>query len=436
MSRKTQYLVSLAAVCLFLLVAVTAYSEGAAEKQEVRKLTILSHAVHQNVARGTVGECQGGDIAGEWAERNNVELEWITGGIDPIHDRLARELTLRETSIDLVFVIDRLMNPELASRLEPLDAYHQKNPIEALEDIPEGFFLASRHNGHLVSIPYRHSVSGLFWNKVLFEERGLTRPPRTSAELTEYAKRMTYVREDGTEVIGLVGGFGGWSSIQRILVGYGVELFVVNDDGSVTVQANTPEMINGLSVFRELYLYGAVPSNFATISIDDQTAMATSGRAAIIDAPMARYGVYNDPDISDFPGSILPSRHINVTEDQIAPHQMEVWSMAIPQNSANKDLAWDLIRELSTMENTIRAALNGNSPVHPSAYNDPRVVEMYPWKGEEALALLDAETRPIFDNSREAWDIFTEEAHAAVLGIKTPEEAALSMQTRLEDLLY
>ncbi len=434
MIGKKRFLFSIVLICVYLAVSIYAYSAGSAE-EEKQTLTILSHAVHQNVTRATVGEGIGGDIVGEWAERNNVEIEWITGGIDPIHDRLSRELALRQTSIDIVFVIDRLMNPDIASRLEPLGPYLENRPIEALDDIPDGFFLASRYDNQLISIPFRHSVAGLFWNKELFAERGLDRPPRTSDELTEFAKQMTYVRDDGTEVVGLVGGFGSWSSIQRILVGYGVEVFAVEADGTVHVQANTPEMINGLSVLRSLYEYGAVPTNFATIGMDEQTAMATSGRAAMIDAPMARYGIYNDPNISDFPGSILPSRHVDVSETQVAPHQMEVWSMAIPRNSSNIDLAWDLIQELSSVENTIRAALNGNSPVRPSAYDDPRLVELYPWKGEEALALLDAETRPIFANSRQAWDIFEEEAHAAVLGRKSPEEAALSMQSRLESLL-
>ena len=43
----------------------------------------------------------------------------------------------------------------------------------------------------------------------------------------------------------------------------------------------------------------------------------------------------------------------------------EIWSIAIPKNAKNKELAWDLIRELSSPENTIRAALNGNGPVRP-----------------------------------------------------------------------
>ena len=109
--------------------------------------------------------------------------------------------------------------------------------------------------------------------------------------------------------------------------------------------------------------------------------------------------------------------------------------MAIPKNSKNKDLAWDLIRTLSSVENTARAALNGNSPVRPSTYFDPRVLSLFPWKVDEAEALENAAVLPNFEKSLQAWSIFQEESQSAVIGAKTPVAAAASMQTRLEQLL-
>ncbi|MDD4220315.1 MAG: extracellular solute-binding protein [Sphaerochaetaceae bacterium] len=266
------------------------------EKEEGKvKLTLLSHAVHENVARGKVAGTTGGDIVGEWADRNNVEIVWITAGIDPVHDRLFRELALRETSIDIAFVIDKYVNPRLTSMLEPLDAYLAKKPIENLDEIPENLLVAAKYGDSIVAIPYRHSLGGLHWNKVLLNERGLSRPPQTAAELVDYAQKLTYKRANGTEVIGLVANFGeGYGSIYSFLTGYGVDLFTVGSDGKVTVKADTPEVVKGLSDLRLLYTVGAVPTNFATIGIDEQGAMITGGRAALSPAPFARYTVYRD----------------------------------------------------------------------------------------------------------------------------------------------
>ncbi|MDD3997342.1 MAG: ABC transporter substrate-binding protein [Sphaerochaetaceae bacterium] len=435
--KKTVLRISLILVA-FLISSALLFAAGNQEApKEKVTLTLLSHAVHENVARGKVAGTTGGDIVGEWAARNNVEIVWITAGIDPVHERLFRELALKETSIDVAFIIDKYVEPRLTSQLEPLDPFIAKAPIEDFDDIPANLLIATQYKGNIVAIPYRHSLGGLHWNEVLFNERGLTRPPKTIKELFEYAQKLTYKRDDGTEVTGYVANFGeGYASIYGFVRNYGVRLFTVDDDGKVTVAANTPEMVKGLTELATLYKLKAVPTNFATITIDEQNAMITTGRAAMASGPFARYTVYNNPDVTEFSGSIKVTKSVDVDENTPSDKSMEIWSMAIPKNSKHKDLAWDLIRELSSKENTVRAALNGNSPVRTSTYSDPRVLELFPWKVDEAEALQHAAVLPAFDNSLEAWQIFKEESQAAVIGAKSVQDAVVSMQSRLEKLLY
>lgn len=424
-------------VILVLVFSASVSASGNQEKpKEKLTLTLLSHAVHENVARGKVAGTNGGDIVGEWAARNNVEIVWITAGIDPVHERLYRELALKETSIDIAFIIDKYVEPRLTSLLEPLDPYLEKFPIEEFGDIPAKLLIATKYKGNVIAIPYRHSLTGLHWNEVLFNEMGLTSPPKTIKELFDFAQKLTYKRDNGTEVTGYVANFGeGHSAIYTFVRNYGANLFTVDDDGNVTVSANTPQMIQGLSDLAALYKMKAVPSNFATITIDEQNAMITTGRAAMATGPFARYTVYNNPDVAEFPGSMKVTKTVDIDENTPSDKIMEIWSMAIPKNSKNKELAWDLIRELSSKENTVRAALNGNSPVRTSTYTDPRVLELFPWKVDEAEALENAVVLPIFNNSLEAWTIFREESQAAVIGAKTVQAAVTSMQTRLEKLL-
>ena len=114
----------------------------------------------------------------------------------------------------------------------------------------------------------------------------------------------------------------------------------------------------------------------------------------------------------------------------------EIWSAAIPKNSKNKELAWDLIRELSTPANTVKIALNGNGPVRPAAYQDAELKKRLPYTAEEAKAIAAALVIPSsFDASLQALAIFREESQAAVIGLKTPEDAAASMQRRIEPLV-
>jgi len=108
----------------------------------------------------------------------------------------------------------------------------------------------------------------------------------------------------------------------------------------------------------------------------------------------------------------------------------------VPKNSIQKELAWSLIRELSSPANTVRAALNGNGPVRPAAYSDTRLKEKLPYTQEEAVAIGKATTIPSsYDSSAQVNMIFMEESQAAVIGLKTPEDAAASMQKRISPLV-
>ncbi|MCG8274322.1 extracellular solute-binding protein [Aquamicrobium sp. NLF2-7] len=416
-----------------LLAAGVALSLGAALPANAQTtVTVLSHKVHENVARGLVAGTTGGDVAGEWAKANNVTLNWVTGNIDPIHDRLGRELSLSESSVDLAFVINKFHTPRIAALLEPLDERIAAEPIEILDSIPEPLKKALMHDGKLTAIPFRHATTGLHWNKTLFAEQGLDHAPRTLDELLEYARKMSYTRSDGTRVAGLIMNSGDEHvAVLTLLSAFGARLF--DDEGKVV--ANTPEMIRGLSTMAELYKEGVLAQNYATMTIDDVITAVQNGQAAMAIDPFARYAVYNNPESSKFPGQI----DVVVTPSTVNPEGTaitEIWSMAIPRNAKNKDLAYSLMRALSGREATIRIALNANGPVDPTAYSDARLQEKLPYTEAEARALRIAQVIPSsFDRSIEAAAIFREESQAAVLGLKSAEDAAAAMQARIERLV-
>ncbi|HWK64440.1 MAG TPA: extracellular solute-binding protein [Rhizobiaceae bacterium] len=398
---------------------------------QTNTVTVLSHKVHENVARGLVAGTSGGDVAGEWAKANPVELNWVTGNIDPIHDRLGRELSLAESSIDLAFVINKFHTPRIAALLEPLDDRLKAEPIEILDSIPDAMKKALTYEGHLTAIPFRHATTGLHWNKTLFAEQGLDHAPTTVDELIETARKMSYTRPDGTRVSGLVMNSGDEHvAVLTLLSAFGARLF--DESGKVT--ANSPEMVKGLATMAELYKDGVLAQNYATMTIDDVITAMQNGQAAMAIDPFARYSVYNNPDSSKFPGQI----DVVVTPSVTNPKGTaitEIWSMAIPRNAKNKDLAYSLMRALATKEGTIRIALNGNGPVDPTAYSDPRLEQKFPYTKAEAEALTIAQVIPSsFDRSIEVAAIFREESQAAVLGLKSPEDAASSMQSRIERL--
>ena len=402
---------------------------GVVSAQEQRTLTIISHNVHMTAATG--GDLENAqNIAGEWAERNNVTLNWVTLNIGPLHDRLLREMSLGETTVDLAAVLNTRVVPDVARLLEPLDTYMEANPIEELDGISSGLLDATVVDGRRVAIPYRHATNALHYNEAILEERGVA-VPTTLDELLAAARAATYVRDDGTRVHGLVLTADTHVTALQFLSAFGA----VYIDADLNVHANSPEMIRGFTELANLYREGVLPPNVTAIGLDELIAFMREGRAVFAINPFSRYTSLNDPAASLLPGKIgtmpFPTNEVGQ-----ASANTEFWSWAIPANSQQKELAYDLIRELSGKDATVRAALNGNGPVRPAAYDDPRVIEALPYAAAEAIGLRDATVAiPAFDGAVEATTLFVEEMQAALLGLKTPEQAAADLQTRTEALV-
>lgn len=396
-----------------------------------RTLNILSHAVHKLVAQGEGDGSQGGDIAGEWGGRNNVTLNWITLNVDPIHERLLRELSLNETSIDLAFIVNSRFTPLLLEGLEPLGALAGGAAVEDIDGIADGLRRPVTIDGDIVGIPYRHTTNALIYNEAILAEHGFTSPPQSIDELTEMAKALTFTRDDGTRVYGLT--FLGTASATPLNFVGGFGATYIADD--LSVKANSPEMVAALSALADLFKSGALPPNITSSNLDDLIAMMSSGQAAMAINPFARYEALNDPAASAEAGNIKVVPFPAAAEGSTFANT-EFWSMAIPRNSTNKELALSLIQELAKPENTIRAALNSNGSVRPADYTDPRIIDYVPYAAAEGAALgtLDV-TIPAFDKTAQAATLFIEEFQAALLGFKSPEQAAADLQSRAEDLV-
>lgn len=414
---------------ILVMAALALATAGSGMAQEPRTLTIISHNVHKTAATGgDLANAQ--DIAGEWAERNNVTLNWVTLDIGPLHDRLLREASLNETSVDLSAVLNTRVVPNVARLLEPLDPYLEANPIEDFEGISQGLLAATVIGGNRVAIPYRHATNALHFNTAILEERGVD-VPETLDEMLAAARAATFVRDDGTRVHGLVTTLDTHVTALQFLSAFGA----VYIDADLNVHANSPEMIAGLAELAALYREGVLPPNVTSLNLDELIATMREGRGVFAINPFSRYTALNDPSASLYPGQIdvmpFPTNEVGK-----ASANTEFWSWAIPANSTQKELAYDLIRELSGKDATVRAALNGNGPVRPAAYDDPRVIERLPYAAAEAIGLRDASVAvPAFPDAVEATTVFIEEMQATVLGLKTPEEAAAALQTRGEELV-
>lgn len=89
-----------------------------------------------------------------------------------------------------------------------LTAYLQRDGID-LKRYPEVIRSYTEFRGKRCAMPFLADVYGLYYNKAIFAEAGVAGPPKTLAELTELAKKLTIRKPDGTiERAGFLPSFG------------------------------------------------------------------------------------------------------------------------------------------------------------------------------------------------------------------------------------
>jgi multiple sugar transport system substrate-binding protein len=290
--------------------------------------------------------------------------------------------------------------------------------------------------GRQVALPVRHASSGVHWNVDILAERGFSKPPATIEEMAAMAKACTYKRGDGTPCVGLVMPGVTYPNVIDIARAWDGD-FITPD---FKVVADQPAMLNAIKLLRELFVAGAFPRNFASLSTEDVNTWMQQGRAAMSLQSMGRNRIYNDPQKSRFPGRIMtgavPISASLKGRYAVAPAKVESWGMVIPKNSKRKDLAWKFMKAMLAKEATLKMALNGNGPVRASTYDDAGFRASVPYADAERNVLKVARVPlPAFDEAARAGDIFKEEAESAVLGMKTPEAAMQSVVQRVKPLL-
>lgn len=395
-------------------------------------LQVFAHRVMQTVAVGN----QGGDTTKPWSEKSGLAVQWTTFDTGPLQERLFREASLSDSSVDVGFVLNTQVVPRVAQLFEPLDAYMQKDPIDTPADVFPGLMAGMKVAGKQVGMPYRHASSGLHYNEEMLAAKGFNKPPATIEEMIEMAKACTGRGPDGTPVNGLV--MPGVTYPNVIDLARAWDGDFITPDYKVMVEG--PGMMNAIKLLRQLFEAGVFPRNFATITTEDVNVWMQQGRAAFSLQSMGRNRIYNDPAKSKYSGKIktvaVPISASLKSKYDVAPAKVEFWGMVIPKNAKRKDLSWSFIKSMLSKEATLGAALNGNGPVRISTYQDQKLRALVPYAEEEERVLKVARIPlPAFDEAARAGDLFKEEAEAAVLGLKTPEAAMASLAQRLKPLL-
>ncbi len=129
-----------------------------------------------------------------------------------------------------------------------------------------------------VGLPYRTLGRMLYYRKDLFQEAGLTEPPKTMAQLLEYAQKLTKGDVYGLGILGKQG-FGNAYEFGSYLFSAGGEWW---DRSTYTVRINDPAGVKALSFYGDLRnKHKVVPPEVTTWAWDEWINGAQNGRYAM-----------------------------------------------------------------------------------------------------------------------------------------------------------
>ena len=427
-----------ASICVAVFLAAAPYSLYAGSAAPAG-LVVLSHQVHQQAMTGT--KDGGKNLLQEFiaAHPHVGKVNFVTAGTPEVHDRLFREAALPKTEIDVAFFYSPYISPDVPSFFVPIDDYDAKKPIEAPKDIIESFWGELTFKGKRYAVPMRSGgQSYLFYNKKILAERGIA-PPKTIEELVEAIKKSSFTRPNGERIYGYV------KQGNKAEVAFSMGTFVRAMGGDYISKdfrsrLTSPEVLDSLRIYRDLFAAGAMPDNFTALTNADTLTLFQSGRVAFYTAGpdyltrLAKPGVVEPQDVGHM--NVPPLKKDLAKWGGASPSGTFQWAMSIPKGSQRKDAAWDFIRFMSSKDAVLNMALSGNGPVRTSTFEDPRYKKRVPTIGGMLIMLKYGYPMfPAFENFTQVNDIIGEQIQQVVLGRKTPEQAMQDAQGSIGGLL-
>ncbi|MFL1377916.1 MULTISPECIES: extracellular solute-binding protein [unclassified Nocardiopsis] len=199
------------------------------------------------------------------------------------------------------------------------------------------------HDGLQYGIPFYAANRVVIYNKDLWEDAGLTGPPRDRAEWLEFSALLDEGGDGAHQGIYLPGQ--NWYAFAGFLWDEGGDFAVQGADGAWTGTLDTPEAAAAMEFYAELQSHGEGPKDSDEAQPPQIEIMAGGDVAQIIAAPGSAAGIVEaNPDLADrlgfFPvpgptGAALGSVFVGGSD------------LVIPAASQDQDAAYEVVRALT-----------------------------------------------------------------------------------------
>ncbi|MER8047554.1 ABC transporter substrate-binding protein [Streptomyces sp. NPDC094032] len=243
--------------------------------------------------------------------------------------------------------------------------------------IPKAVRAYTEFDGKRCTMPWLADAFGLYYNKKLFAEAGITSPPKTMTELAEATKRLTRFKADKSiDVAGFMPFMGGYEMLPEHLVpSFGGTW--LRPDGTSNTAAD-PAFTAALTWQKDLVdWFGAEKLKRFKDSLPDEfsaeNAFHTGKIAMMVDGEWRNAFLKNDKAAVDYATAPMP----------VADDKPELYGsgfvggnvIGIPRGGKHPGAAWKLVRFLTTDPDALAIMSNvtGNIPTTLDALDSPKL---------------------------------------------------------------
>src|SRR5438309_9299188 len=230
--------------------------------------------------------------------------------------------------------------------LEPLTSYISRDgsSMGFPSDWDEEALIPARINGTYYAVPLHYTCALLFYNKTLLDKAGFTNPPKTWDEFLQVTKAITT-----KDVWGYAPNSDEELALWPWFTQNGVKYY---DPTTNRVGLDTPEAIEALQFNVDLvYKHKVAPAPAIAGSVQSVDKMFTTGRVAMMyTGPWDVHPV--QAATPNFEWRIGPATRKKVQ----ATWSTGAW-LIIPKGAKNKQLAWDYIKRITSLETEVKTTL-------------------------------------------------------------------------------
>lgn len=359
-----------------------------------------------------------------WNEKHpdqKATLDVQPADADGQRQRLINNARTKSDAMDVI-LLDVVWTAEFAANrwIEPLD----QELIDAAGLI-DATARTGEYRGNTYSMPWRTGTGLLFYRKDLVRDA-----PTTWAEM-EAACAKVLPKQKGMDCYA-----GQLDKYEGLTVNFSEAVQSAGGsvlDGSGKPSLDTSEAKAGLEFLVDGLKSGRIPEKGITYQ-EDQTKNALASGGVLFGRSWA--GLYTDLNApeSEVSGKIgvapLPGL------DGLGSGTLGGNNLAISSFSKHKETARDFIRFVTSAEQMKAWATSQSTPVtRASLYEDPELVEMYPYLPALKEGIEEAAPRPVAVKYGDVTAAIQDAVYPALTGETEPDEALDTLQRRLTELL-